>query len=224
MVGRILTRLKARGLLREPRSRRVLARKPRRPRPYALSKPKDYPVRQPGDLVQVDTLEVRPLPGVVLKHFTARDMISRWDVVEVHTRATAATARAFLDTLLARMPFSIRALQVDGGPEFQGTFEEACQERGIGLFLLPPRSPKLNGCVERAQRTHREEFYEVYEGALEMPSLNRALREWEWVYNHIRPHQALDGRTPGEYLKQCHPEMAPISSVSYVVNENTPLT
>ena len=32
---------------------------------------------------------------------------------------------------------------------------------GTDLFVLPPRSPKLNGHVERAQRTHKEEFYEV---------------------------------------------------------------
>ena len=60
-----------------------------------------------------------------------------------------------------RMPFPVRAIQVDGGSEFQAAFEAACQARGIRLFVLPPRSPKLNGCVQRAQRTHTEEFYEV---------------------------------------------------------------
>jgi len=30
----------------------------------------------PGDIVEVDTLEVKPLPGVTLKHFTARDIVS----------------------------------------------------------------------------------------------------------------------------------------------------
>ena len=50
---------------------------------------------EPGDLVQVDTLDVRPLPGVILKHFTARDVVPRWDVVEVRTRATANTAPDF---------------------------------------------------------------------------------------------------------------------------------
>ena len=62
-----------------------------------MRKPKEYQAREPGDIVQVDTLDVRPLPGVVLKHFTARDVVSRWDVLEVHTRATATTAKAFLD-------------------------------------------------------------------------------------------------------------------------------
>ena len=87
--------------------------------------------------------------------------MSRWDVVEVRTRATANTATDFLSTLQARMPFPVRALQVDGGSEFQAGLEQACQERGLRLFVLPPRSPKLNGAVERAQRTHTEEFYEV---------------------------------------------------------------
>jgi hypothetical protein len=42
-------------------------------------------------LVQVDTLELRPLPGVVIKQFTAREGVSRWDVVEARSRATATT-------------------------------------------------------------------------------------------------------------------------------------
>ncbi len=39
--------------------------------------------------------------------------------------------------------------------------EQACQQRGLRLFVLLPRSPRLNGWVERAQRTHSEEFYQV---------------------------------------------------------------
>lgn len=216
MVGRILKQLKERGVLREPPRNGVATSRHRHPRPYATRKPRDYPVAKPGDLVQVDTLDVRPLPGMVLKHFTARDVISRWDVVEVHTRATAITAAGFLDTLQERAPFPLQAIQVDGGSEFQADFEEACQERGLLLFILPPHSPKLNGHVERAHRTHTEEFYEVYDGALEMGPLNQALREWEHVYNHIRPHQALDGRTPAEYLRECHPELAPGLQMSHM--------
>jgi len=52
---------------------------------------------------------------------------------------------------------SSREIRRDGGSEFMAQFETACQQRGIQLFVLPPRSPKLNGHVERAQRTHREE-------------------------------------------------------------------
>jgi len=87
---------------------------------------------------------------------------------------------------------------------------------GICLFVLPPRSPKLNGHVERAQRTHSEEFYEVYDGELETTQLNQALQEWEWTYNCLRPHQALDGKTPMEYIRECHPELASAAYLSHM--------
>ena len=207
MVGRILCSLKRRGLLREPPRRPVSARKRRPRRPYAIRKPRDYQACQPGDIVQVDTLDLRPLPGVVLKHFTARDVVSRWDVVEVYSVATARTATDFLAGLQERSPFPLRAIQVDGGSEFMAQFEAACQESALHLFVLPPRSPKLNGHVERAQRTHTEEFWERYEGDLDLPSVRPALRAWEHLYNTFRPHQALAGRTPQEYLLECHPEL-----------------
>jgi len=201
-VGRILHKLKERGVLREPVPNHISARKRQWQRPYAVRKPKEYVAKEPGDIVEVDTLDVRPLPGVVLKHFTARDIISRWDVLEVHTRATSHTASGFIDTLLKRMPFPVKAIQVDGGSEFQDAFERECQRRGIKLFVLPPRSPKLNGHVERAQRTHTEEFYEVTDSSFEMPELNRALLKWEGVYDTVRPSQALGYLTPQEYLEQ----------------------
>ena len=109
-VGRILRRLKSRGVLREPEIRPISARKRSRRRPYATRKPKWYHPRMPGDLVQVDTLDVRPWPGVVIKHFTARDQVSRWDVVQAFSRATAESAAAFLDRLTQRLPFPVRAI------------------------------------------------------------------------------------------------------------------
>ena len=207
-VGRILGQLKARGLLIEPPRGWVTVRKRPMPRPYAGRKPREYPVRKAGDPVYVDTMDVRPLPGVVFKHFTARDMVSRWDVVQAHPRATAEAAAQFVDSLMARMPFRVKAIQVDGDSEFRGEFEQACARRHVQLFILPPRSPKLNGRVERAHRTHAEEFYELYPGKLDIPSINRGLRQWEAVYNTIRPHRALDKQTPAEYLRKHHPGTA----------------
>src|SRR6266545_2100647 len=62
MVGRILSHLKRSGQLVEPVGR-ISARKRRWQRPYAVRKPRDYAVAAPGDLVQIDTLDVRPRPG-----------------------------------------------------------------------------------------------------------------------------------------------------------------
>lgn len=202
MVGRILRRLREQGVLVEAPRQALSARKRPWLRPYAVRKPKDYRVALPGDLVQVDTLDLRPLPGVVLKQFTARDVVSRWDVLMAASQATAHSASRFLGILQERMPFPIRAIQVDGGSEFQAVFEEACQQRGIRLFVLPPRSPKLNGHVERANRTHTEEFYEVAHLPWSVAELNQHALAWERVYNTVRPHQALGYKTPKQFLEE----------------------
>ena len=204
MVGRILADLKRRGVLLEPPRMATLTRQRRklRHRPWATRKPRFWRVQRPGDLVALDSKQLRPARGVVLHHFSARDVISRWDVLQVHDRADALTATSFLQALLRRMPFPIRAVQVDGGSEFAAEFEQACAARQLPLFVLPPRSPKLNGHVERAHRTHNEEFYEVTPECWNLPELNRQLLAWERTYNTLRPHQALRYATPLEFLQR----------------------
>jgi transposase InsO family protein len=200
MVGRIMRRLREQGRLVEAPRASVSMRRRSYPRPYAIRKPKGYRVVDPGDLIQVDTLDLRSVPGVILKHFTARDTVSRWDVLEVASRATAVTASRFLDSLQERAPFAVKAVQVDGGSEFQAEFERECKKRGILLFVLPPRSPKLNGRVERAHRTHREEFYEVADLGWTVAEIRPHLLAWEQIYNTVRPHQALDYKTPWQVV------------------------
>ena len=162
MVGRILHRLKATGQLVEPLFGRISARQPRRQRPYAIRKPKDYQVEEPGDLVQIDTLDVRLCPGCEYKQFTARDMVSRWDTLVVGRSATARAAAKFLDRVEERMPFKVKGVQ----------------------------------------STHTEEFWEVTAAEPELVTLREELREWEKVYNTVRPHQALGYLTPQEYVTQ----------------------
>src|ERR1035437_9161353 len=152
-------------------------------------------------------MDLRPLPGVIMKHFTAHDVVSRWNVLAVHHQASAATTAHFLDSLAARMPFGIKAIQVDGDSEFESVFEQECQRRGIKLFVFPPRSPKLNGGVERANRTHAEEFYEVTDSTFELADLRQGLLQWETVHNTIRPHQALRYLTPLRYLEKQRKEV-----------------
>nr|QOV09078.1 IS481 family transposase ISVch1 [uncultured Dehalococcoidia bacterium] len=201
-VGRILKHLKIHHRLPEALTNPISAKKRSRKRPYAIRKPSEYKATLPGDIVEVDTVDVRPLPGIAYKHFTACDVVSRWNVVEVYRQATASSAARFLDEMASRMPNPIKAIQVDGGSEFKSIFEAACQNRGIKLFVLPPRSPKLNGAVERANRTHTEEFYEVTDSDFELTGLRVKLLEWENICNTYRPHQALDYLTPWENLQR----------------------
>jgi transposase InsO family protein len=63
--------------------------------------------------------------------------------------------------------------------------------------------------VERAQRTHKVEFYAYYDSALDLVSLDKALRRWERVYNTIRPHQSLGRKPLARCLRESFPKMVP---------------
>lgn len=227
MVGRILTDLKKRAVLQEaPLKDPWLRPRPFR-RTYATRKPRDYVATEPGDLVQVDSTDIRPFPGLVLKQITARDVVSRWDTIQVYHRATAAAAADLLNNLRTRAPYRLKAIQVDGGSEFKAEFERLCAEHGILLFVLPPRSPKLNGSVERAQRTHKEEFYHLIDWPDCIAELRRLLRAQEILYNTVRPHQSLGYLTPLAYIQQHEKQktdrdqMVAARLLSYNANSNT---
>lgn len=200
-IGRMLASLKRRNLLIEP-LHGVRVRRAKRTRPYATRVPKDKRnPTVPGAIIQLDTVHIRPPAGPQRRQFTAIDVVSRCAVLGIRAQATAGTATAFLDELVDRMPFPVQAIQVDGGSEFMAGFEHACEDRGIRLYVLPVRSPKLNGRVERMNGTCRREFWEWYTGELDLPTLQQELRAFEAYYNTQRVHQALGYRTPAHALQ-----------------------
>lgn len=198
-IGRMIAYLKGRGILVEAWVKKKAGRR-KQNRPHAKRKRKDYQVREPGDLLQFDTLEIEATPGHKLKHFTLIDVKSKVMCVELCAQARAVDARESLKKMLSRLPFKAKAIQVDNGSEFMGELELYCQEEDLPLFTLPVRSPKLNGCVERAQRTNSEEFYECAQTRYTLWDVQSQLRDWEVEYNNVRPHQTLGYLTPNEWL------------------------
>jgi putative transposase len=201
-VGRILADLVARGVVqpvavlrRRPYARRWTAK-----RRFAQRLPRDLAAGEPGGLVQLDTVFVNLTPTKAIKHFTAYDPIAKWTVGKAFNRATAQAAASFLDKITADMPFPVKAIQVDGGSEFMAEFEAACQAKGIALYVLPPRSPQMNGAVERCNGAWRYEFYETYDLPGSVNALNPILESYQHLYNQHRPHGALAGKTPAQYL------------------------
>jgi putative transposase len=91
--------------------------------------------------------------------------------------------------------YSGKAIQVDWGSELRAESEQACKEKGIKLFVLPPRSPKLNVHAERHEHAHTDEFHGRYTGNLGLKQLNKAMRQREFVYNHVRHHHFFAFRT-----------------------------
>lgn len=211
-VGRILKSLVDRGVVvpvptlrRRPGGRRFTMTAKQR---HARRLPKGLKPTRPGELVQIDTLFVNVAPNVAIKHFTAYDPVAKWTTGLVASRATAACASALLDKLIVEAPFPVQGIQVDGGSEFRAAFEQTCQDKGLTLFVLPPKRPELNGHVERAQGSWRYEFYACFDLPSRLDRLQPLVDAFAHRFNHHRPHQALGGQTPAEYLakiSRAHP-------------------
>lgn len=154
---------------------------------------------QPGEMIQIDHMSVSR-DGDTLKEFKATCPIGKQLVARVYSRATANNARRFLQAVREDLPYPVRSIQVDGGGEFRAEFEDACEQLGIPLIVLPPKTPELNGVVERANDSSRVEFWNLYEGNLTVKDATPALAEYQHFYNQVRPHCALDLLTPMQYL------------------------
>ena len=121
----------------------------------------------------------------------------------------------FVDEVIRRLPFRVLVIQTDNGAEFQSHFHWHLEDHDIRHVDIRPRTPHLNGKVERSHRVDEQEFYQLLDKdgiADNIHLFNDKLREWEDHYNYHRPHGALDGQTPYEWLKRKIPPECHLSS------------
>ena len=198
-VGRILKKLMDKGHIK-----RVNAFKPKRKRVFAGHAQRwtgKEDRSEPGRMVQIDHMTTK-IGNMTYKEFHAWDPKTKMLVSQVYCSATSLVASKFLDFVLEKMPFKIESIQVDGGSEFMKHFENKLKEKEITLLVLPPRSPKYNGGVERSNRVVREEFYALHTD--DISSIHELRNKLGWFvhkYNTYRPHNSLNGMTPMEYYK-----------------------
>lgn len=153
-----------------------------------------------GDRVQMDTCKIGP----GLYQYTAVDDCPRYRVLAVFARRTAGNTIEFLGQVLEEMYFPIQRIQTDRGGEFFATdVQQWLTDAGIKFRPVKPRSPHLNGKVERSQRTDKEEFWSCLGKLLSDPaSIRQQLALWQDYYNWHRPHGPLNGQTPVERICQ----------------------
>jgi len=164
-----------------------------------------YEKPQPGHRVQLDVKFLERIAGSRrrLYQFTAIDDCTRIRVLKVYDACNQRTAMQFIDEVLRRLPFRVHVVQTDNGAEFQSQFHWHLETREIRHVYIRPRTPRLNGKVERSHRVDDQEFYQLLDKdgiTDDIHLFNDKLREWEDYYNYHRPHGALDGQTPYERL------------------------
>jgi transposase InsO family protein len=116
-----------------------------------------------------------------------------------------------LNILAEEYKIKFAEVLTDNGPEFgrrnstkksEHPFERMLMELGIKHRYTRPYRPQTNGKVERFWKTLKEDLIEetTFDSVEEF---KQELLEYLVYYNHQRPHQALGGIPPAEFLKNC---------------------
>lgn len=205
-IGRVLKR---RGLINEKvsRKRRKATLHPKARFPRGLS------ISQPGDMVQMDTKHIMLTGGRRFYQFTAIDVLTKRKILRVYPSESSRNGAHFLQECLLNFPFIIKAVQTDNGSAFQKEFEKLCKERSLPHYFIYPRTPKQNSYVEISHEADKREFYQQGNVCSLLPVMQKKIKEWEDVWNNIRPHQALGQLTPSEYLLKLQTNKLPTKNV-----------
>ena len=163
-----------------------------------------YAKQVPGHHVQVDVkfLALKTQDGRKIRRYqyTAIDDATRVRALKIYCRHNQKSSIDFIDYVVEKFPFRIHTVRTDRGHEWQAQFHWHVEDKGIQHVYIKPRSPQLNGKVERSHRSDQEEFYQLLTYTDDV-DLNSKLARWEEFYNHNRPHGAHGGKTPYEALR-----------------------
>lgn len=163
-----------------------------------------YAKKAPGHHIQADVkvLTLKAADGKTVRRFqyTPIDDATRVRALKIYRRHTQQNAILFIDYVIEKFPFRIHTIRTDRGHEFQAQFHWHVEDKGIRHVYIKPRTPHLNGKVERAHRTDKDDFYQLLTYTDDV-DLNKKLAEWEQFYNYARPHAAFKGKTPYEALR-----------------------
>lgn len=184
----------------------ALVRRKRRPRPnWHL-----YAKAWAGERAQMD-LKYLPYGRYQL---TLIDDCTRLTAAAVLLGRTQADVLHALPARLRRaFPFPLQCIQTDNGAEFERQVSSWLRGRGIRHTRIRPRTPHLNGKVERVQRTIQEEYWDGVTGPPGR-EWEEGLRRYLRSYNRERPHSALDYQTPWQYAQRRLAAGVPVSHIS----------
>jgi transposase len=124
-----------------------------------------YEKRVPGHHIQMDVKFLKFLteesPKVKRFQYTAIDDATRIRVLKIYKKHTQKNAIDFMDHVIEKLPFRIHTIRTDNGHEFQSQFHWHVIDLGINHVYIKPRTPRLNGKVERSHLIDDREFYQI---------------------------------------------------------------
>ena len=201
-IGRIFKR---RGLIKKKDSqrRRKAALRPKARFPQGLR------ISEPGDMLQIDVKHIMLPRGRKFYQFTAIDVLSKHRILRVYPSESSRNGALFLRECLNLFPFPVKAVQTDNGASFLKEFEKLCKELNLPHYFIYPHCPKQNTYVETSHGADKREFYQQGNVCSLLSVMQRKIKEWEYVWNNVRPHESLGYLTPNEYLRKLEKHRLP---------------
>ena len=170
---------------------------------------KAYPI----GYFHIDIAEVQTAEGKLFL-YVAVDRVSKFAFVQVVRKTGRTSAAAFLEALIAAVPYKIHIVLTDNGIQFTfppryadgptaryvtHMFDRRCQENGIEHRLTKVKHPWTNGQVERMNRTIKEATVQRYHYDSHQ-QLEAHLADFVSAYNFGRRLKTLRGLTPYEFI------------------------
>lgn len=173
------------------------------------SKVKRSPRIAESGYLEIDTIHLF-IDGIKVYVYHALDIQNKFDFAYGYSKLNSRNTVDFLDKVKLVYPLEsgVKTIQTDNGLEFLGEFDQRLKQDNIPHLFIYPRCPKINGFIERSNRSLKEEFIKPNLDLLllGLGEFNRQLIQHLIWYNTIRPHQSLNFLSPIDYLLKRCPE------------------
>ena len=158
------------------------------------------PHPESGGYAELDTIET--IVGSVRRYtITAIDVRLKVAFAQTFKSKSSASALIVLKGLQTILPVPIHTVQTDNGSEFEGDFDNYCREEKITHKWTYPKMPKVNGVIERFNRSIQEEWLDMYQDELLDPNMaNKRIAQYLHFYHNDRIHESLGDKTPATIL------------------------
>jgi len=150
--------------------------------------------------LQLDSVAIF-LDGMRRYIFSAIDVKLKFSFSLAYATLNSRNGKDFFQKLEKVYPLTIKVVQTDNGLEFLGEFDQYLQGKKIPHYFIYPRCPRINGVVERYQRSLKEEFINHHLDSIhDIPFFNKEMIQYLIWYNTKRVHQSLGLKSPMDYL------------------------
>ena len=162
-------------------------------------------VTKPG-FVQMDSITIY----VNLKRHTFMsviDIYTKYALVSKVNTLSSVNAKVVFKKFTLVNPTGIHTVQTDNGSEFMAHFNTYLEDQGITHKFIYPRLCRVNGVVERFNRTIQEECIKRSDELYYDPdAFEKRLTKYLYWYNNKRPHYALGYMSPIQFINSSIPK------------------